>query len=172
MPKSTAIRLTTSLCKEARHSGEHRVAPSGRTIARKEVLWDSDLRGLGLRLHPNGRKTWIVRYAHERRERTVRLADLGLLTVEEARKRAARVLLQAVDGADPFARGDGTTVVEFAPQYAAHCQLRVRTGEIRAGTAKSYQTCLGYRRYWTTGRCRRRSSPRGRGGQRRRSTRS
>jgi hypothetical protein len=55
VPKSTAIRLTASLCKEARHSLEHRVSPSGRTFARKEILWDSDLRGLGLRLHPNGR---------------------------------------------------------------------------------------------------------------------
>lgn len=142
MPKSTAIRLTASLCKEARHSLEHRVSPSGRTSARKEVLWDSDLRGLGLRLHPNGRKTWIVRYAHERRERTVRLADFGLLTVEEARKRAAKVLLKAVDGEDPFARGDGTTLATFAPHFAAHCQLRVRTGELRATTAKGYQVCL------------------------------
>ena len=142
MPKSTAIRLTASLCKEARHSNEQRVAPSGRAVARKEVLWDSDLRGLGLRLHPNGRKTWIVRYTHERRERTVRLADFGLLTLEEARKRAAKVLLRAVDGEDPFARGDGTTLAEFAPHFASHCQLRVRTGELKAGTAKSYLGCV------------------------------
>src|ERR1700745_3300851 len=35
------------------------VCPAGRTEA---FFWDSEIKGLGLRIYPSGRKTWLVQY--------------------------------------------------------------------------------------------------------------
>ncbi len=53
---------------------------------REAVLWDSLAPGFGLRVRPNGRKTWIV---HRRRTGAVvkkTLGTLGALSVEDARR--------------------------------------------------------------------------------------
>ena len=108
----------------------------GWRVARQEILWDAELRGLGLRLLPTGNKSWVIRYQHEGRQRIVKLADFALLTLEEARQRARKARVKVVDGEDPFADGDeGLTLEQFAPQFERHCRQRVRSGEIRASTA-------------------------------------
>lgn len=141
--KPTAIRLTDALCREAEHSGAGYVGAAGRRNARQEILWDVELRGLGLRLLPTGRKTWVLRYRHEGRQRIVKLADFGLLTLEEARQRARKAQVKVFDGEDPFADGDESlTLEQFAPQFEEHCRQRARCGEIRQSTAHSYLDTL------------------------------
>jgi hypothetical protein len=43
-----------------------------------EVLWDTEARGLGLRLLPSGRKTWVLRFRHRGHQRIVNLGDLPI----------------------------------------------------------------------------------------------
>jgi len=93
--KPTAIRLTAALCKAARHSGRTYETPSGRQSPRQEILWDSEVRGFGLRLNVSGNHSWVVRFRHEGRQRLVRLEALGLLKLEAARQRARKALVKA-----------------------------------------------------------------------------
>ena len=32
---------------------------------RERVVWDDDIKGFGVRVHPTGRKVYIVKYRHE-----------------------------------------------------------------------------------------------------------
>lgn len=71
-------------------------------------LWDSELRGFGLRIEPSGIKTFLAKYRAEgggRRapERRVTIGRYGALTPEEARRQARRILGGAATGADPAA---------------------------------------------------------------------
>ncbi len=88
---------------------------------REAVLWDSIVSGLGLRVRPNGRKTWIV---HRRCNGSVvrrTLSALDALTVEDARH-AARALIAGTQTSS----GPTTipTVRAFAPAYLADCAER------------------------------------------------
>ncbi|WP_333605860.1 tyrosine-type recombinase/integrase [Novosphingobium sp.] len=71
-------------------------------------LWDSELRGFGLRIEPSGIKTFLAKYRAEgggRRapERRVTIGRYGALTPEEARRQARRILGGAATGVDPAA---------------------------------------------------------------------
>ena len=52
---------------------------------REAVLWDSSAPGLGLRVRPNGRKTWIVHRRCNGSPVRRTLGALDALTVEDAR---------------------------------------------------------------------------------------
>ena len=96
---------------------------------REAVLWDSAAPGLGLRVRPNGRKTWIV---HRRCNGAVIKRTLGMLdslTVEDAR-RAARALLAGTQA--DRAPATVPTMRTFGPVFLADCAERWKPATRRA----------------------------------------
>ena len=96
---------------------------------REAVLWDSATPGLGLRVRPNGRKTWIV---HRRCNGAVIKRTLGTfdsLTVEDARH-AAQALLAGTRAE----RAPATVPMmrTFAPVFLADCAERWKPATRRA----------------------------------------
>lgn len=69
---------------------------------RDVFLWDSQLRGFGLRVKPSGTKSFVIQYRNaEGRTRRCVLGQLGALTPEGARRLAQSKLASVVDGHDP-----------------------------------------------------------------------
>jgi integrase len=65
-------------------------------------LWDSELRGFGVRVIPSGLKAFVLQYRNEEgRSRRIVIGRYGVLTVEQARKQAIVKLAAVVGGADP-----------------------------------------------------------------------
>ena len=86
---------------------------------REAVLWDSAVSGFGLRVRPNGRKTWIV---HLRRNGSAvkrTLGALDALTVEDARRAARALCFDAETNHAP-----APTVRKFARTFLADCAER------------------------------------------------
>ena len=83
---------------------EAAVCPSGRKDA---LLFDRETRGFGLRVTAAGSKLFLARYQGATGKRRVAIGPFGVLTVEEARKRAKAILGDAAQGRDPF-RAAGT----------------------------------------------------------------
>jgi integrase len=70
----------------------------------RDVRWDDDPHGLGLRIYPGGgRKAFVLSYRVNGTKRLMTLGDYGVLTLEQGRK-AARSALQTVESeqADPL----------------------------------------------------------------------
>jgi len=66
------------------------------------LAWDIELKGFGVRVSPQGRKTYIVRYRTiGGARRMLTLATSEILTTEEAREEARRALARAAMGGDP-----------------------------------------------------------------------
>lgn len=66
------------------------------------TLWDTQLKGFGVRVAASETKTYVVRYRTiGGADRLLHIARHGVLTAEEARERAAAVLAEVASGGDP-----------------------------------------------------------------------
>jgi integrase len=68
------------------------------------LLWDAALPGFGVRVTPGGVRSYIVQYrSNDRRSRRMTIGRHGVVTLDEARAKARRILVAVADGADPMA---------------------------------------------------------------------
>lgn len=93
-----------------------------RDPARDVFVWDTEVRGFGVRTKPSGTKTFIIQYRNEeRRTRRFVIGQYGVLTVETARDLAKKKLASVIDGADPSqerrSAREGMTVAEVCDWY-------------------------------------------------------
>lgn len=74
--RRTGRKLTVRGIKARTHTG----ASYGETgaAARQEILWDTEVPGLGLRVYPSGRRSWCLRYRVNGRRRIVTLGVYGV----------------------------------------------------------------------------------------------
>jgi integrase len=88
------------------------------------LLWDGELRGFGLRVMPSGVKSFIADYRVGGRQQQQTIGRYGVLTLEQARERARKILAKVADGKDPRAeerQADAArmNVAELAELYLA-----------------------------------------------------
>jgi integrase len=106
--------------------------PSGKD---DHIEWDDDLPGFGYRLRKSGDKvgrSWVAQYRHAGQTRRMTLGSASVLSSEQARGEAKRILAQAQLRQDPAserkrrASADRFTFTALAEQYLAAKQAEVR----------------------------------------------
>ena len=65
------------------------------------IYYDDDLPGFGLRVRAGGSRNWIVRYRLGGFERRHTIGNAAVLTLDQARAKARKVLVAVDDGKDP-----------------------------------------------------------------------
>ena len=105
-------------------------------VDKDTLFWDSELTGFGLRVHPTGRKIYVVQTrAAGKPAKRVTIGRHGVITAEEARRRAALIVARIKAGEDPVPEplavklAEGPTVGELAERYleehvAVRCKPR------------------------------------------------
>ena len=87
----------------------------------RDVRWDEEPRGFGVRVYPSGKKAYIVSYRTRGRKRLMTLGAHGTVTLDQARKRARKLLSQVDDGRDPLAerqrKAQGETFEDLRKKY-------------------------------------------------------
>lgn len=94
----------------------------------QDVRWDSEMRGFGVRIYPSGKKSFIIIYRHEGRQRFFTVGRYGQITLEEARDLARKAFGKVADDKDVLEmrqtarKKDGLTVKkafkDFLERYA------------------------------------------------------
>ena len=85
MPKLSTTRLTKTVCDRALCD-----------------VWDSEMRGFGLRVSSSGTKTFALQYTSKHGNRTkCKVGRYPAMTVDEARVKARRLLSEVEHGGDP-----------------------------------------------------------------------
>ena len=66
------------------------------------VFWDSELAGFGVRVYPTGRKVYVVQTrAGGKNGKRVTVGRHGVISAEEARRRAALIVARIKAGEEP-----------------------------------------------------------------------
>ena len=102
-----------------------RMARDTKAGAKDTILFDKGLPGFGLRIHPSGRKVWIVQARIDGRSRRIVIARYGEMSLTRARRRARDMLQDIRAGANPaddLLREKRTpTFKAFAREYLRRC---------------------------------------------------
>ena len=98
---------------------------------RERVVWDDDLKGFGVRVHPTERKVYVVKTRFRGRPVKVTIGPHGAVTPADARIRAAEIISDARAGKDPAAwnrlDAKAPTMRELGKRFldeyvASHCK--------------------------------------------------
>ncbi len=93
---------------------------------RDAVFWDDRIPGFGVRVYPSGSKVYVVQTRHRGKSRRVTLGRHGVITADQARKKAAETINRIKSGGDPVERGS-VTVAELAARYLdEHVDVRCK----------------------------------------------
>ena len=92
-----------------------------RPTAKPYLVWDTHQRGLALQIQPSGYRSFKLIYRFHNRPRWYHLGAADAIALADARKLAAKLMLQVIEGKDPAAekraeRGAGT-FAEMASRY-------------------------------------------------------
>jgi integrase len=121
---------------------------------RRCMLWDDEPRGLGLRIFPSGRKSWVLSYRIHNRKRLMTLGDLDVLTLDQARSRAKAELAKLEnEAADPLTEkrkrvieAKTGTVAAMVSAYIDQAKAKT-AGEMRRQAKKDIEPTFGTR-HW------------------------
>lgn len=87
----------------------------------RDVRWDDLLPGFGIRIYPNGKKSFVLSYRVNGRKRLMVLGPFGPLTLAKARNLALCHLAEIIDGDDPLEKRklaiNGKSVKDLAAAY-------------------------------------------------------
>ena len=99
---------------------------------REYMLWDDEIKGFGVRVHPSGRRVYLVKYRLGGRVIKKTIGPHGAIPPAAARARAAEIITAARTGRDLMGRvlsppADTTTMHDLAGRFldehaSAHCK--------------------------------------------------
>ncbi len=106
---------------------------------KRTLLWDSEVKGLGIRCIGNGSKTFLLKFERRGQATWLTLGAFGPLTVDAARKMAAKKLGELAEGKDLAAergawKGDPTVNDVAERFFAEHV-----TSKLKPSTAYEYR---------------------------------
>jgi len=119
------MRLTKRTIDKASYEGKSYPGKDGTTKYSRYVLWDDEIPGFGLRVTPDGVKSFVLKYRAAGRQRFITLGRYGTsLTLDKARKKARSKLGSVVDGSDPLKeRQEKKRKTESAVSVRRFCEI-------------------------------------------------
>ena len=100
---------------------------------RETVFWDRELSGFGVRVYPTGSRVYLVQTRHGGKSRRVTIGRHGVVTAEQARRKAALVIASINAGKEPGRTSAGSplaggpTIAELGERYLReHVDVRCK----------------------------------------------
>ena len=106
---------------------------------RETVVWDRELPGFGVRVHPSGSKVYMVHKRSSGKSRWVTIGRHGVWSLDAARREAGGIIASLKNGETPARPGaetgpaSGPTMAELAEQYMVeHVAVRCKPTTARS----------------------------------------
>ncbi len=108
------------------------------------IAYDSDIKGLGLRITASGNRSFILNYRIDGRERRYTIGPYGEYTLLHARKRAGELRRMVERGEDPLGqRVDARTAPTIADMCQRFCEDHLP--KLRPKTREEYEAIINTR---------------------------
>ena len=107
-----------------RSVGELAYDPTGPS---HQIRWDTKVVGLGLRVYPSGKRSYLISYWHDGRKRRMVLGSASHLTLKQARDRAKIELARVTKRQDPLdkkRKKNFRRFGDFAEEYIKHVRKK------------------------------------------------
>ena len=106
-------------------------------VEKDTVFWDRELTGFGVRVYPSGTKVYLVQTRSGGKSRRITIGRHGVLTAEQARRKAAQFIASIKTGEEPARPQSppdtGPTIAEVAERYMKeHVAVRCKPSTARA----------------------------------------
>jgi integrase len=103
-------------------------------------VWDTELKGFGVRVSAKGKKVFVLKYRPigRRESRRVTLGVVGPLSVVEARKQARRLIADVVNGGDPSRERKASKLIPTVRQLGEAYLTDVKA-RLKLRTATDYE---------------------------------
>lgn len=94
------------------------------------LIWDTELKGFGIRVFPTGRKTYFIQYRNQSQNtRRKKIGVHGVLSTEQAREEAKKLFGDVAKGEDPSAvarlKRNTRTISDLAREYLeSHSKIK------------------------------------------------
>ena len=108
------------------------------------TIWDSTVKGFGVRVFPSGRKSFVLSYRVNGAKKLATLARCTEISLRDARERAGRELAAIREGeADPLRRrqeiAEAPTVTDLLDRFfSEYVPRRIADGRMTENTARQY----------------------------------
>ncbi len=112
--------------------------------ARRYTVFDPTLPAFGLRVEPTGVRTFQLSYRVSGRLRMATLGRLGVVTLDQARRRARGMLGLVSDGTDPMAAKDAATRALSVRASAARWLVEQIAARRKPTTVRLYRLAEGH----------------------------
>ena len=116
-------------------------------VEKDTVFWDRDLPGFGIRVYASGTKMYVVQSRTKGKSVRVTVGRHGVISADEARRRAARIVNRIKAGEDPVPEplparlAGGPTVAGLAARYMEkHVAVRCKSPRRKASGGCSAST--------------------------------
>ena len=119
-----------------------RLVEAAEIRATEYFIWDDEIRGLGVRILPSGRKGYLVQYRAGRRSRRIGLGSTSVVACEQARNRAIAIIAAARNGEDPAAKRDADRTAITIKQLSERFDIEHISVRLKPSTAKEYRRNL------------------------------
>lgn len=119
------------------------IQPTGRRF----IVYDTELKGFGLKVTPSGLKTWCVEYRGGARGRSVNKRRMVLgaattVTPDEARNAARKILARVALGEDPAAATTRAREIPSFQEFAERYLLEEAEAKLKPKTVVNYRIWL------------------------------
>jgi len=88
---------------------------------KKDIRWDSIIKGFGIRVYPSGSKSFVLSYRVNNRKRLMTLGSHGTMTLKQAQDRSRKAQGGIIDDVDPMSgrdkRGNACTFKQLTSDY-------------------------------------------------------
>ena len=84
----------------------------------RTAFWDTEISGFGVVAYPSGKKVYVAQYRQDGRSRRATIGEHGILTPEQARTEAKKLLGAILTGADPIGERKAARAVRTFKEVA------------------------------------------------------
>ena len=101
------------------------------TNPKGELYFDSRVNGFGIRVYPSGKKSFFIEFGQKGRRRRMAIGAFGVITADQARKKAEMLLAEVLGGKDPLQLRQedrkAPTFKKWSEEYLEEVRLRKKS---------------------------------------------